>query len=199
MTYIPYIGTKGLFTFSPPVNEHIPGTELVVQGIRSIENLSISGVDVYEYVYKPLGIPETNYKNDVINNIPIVEFNDSDGNYYAVPVSFILSVPDITGVNYRKKIIAIDLDLIRDNEDLSYFLDELKDLTLQELGIDATVKLIDASPVIKVTREDSELLTKKRKTKMKSLRSVFVRLKECEKINKILSKQVNILSKLVKG
>ena len=199
MTYIPYVGTKGIFTFLSPVDKIIPEVELTVQGIRSIENLSVSGVNVYEYIYKPLNISENDYKNDMINNVPIVEFNDPEGKYYAVPASYILSVPDISGVNYKKKIIAIDIDLIKDNEDITYFLKELKDLTLQELGIEPSVKLIDASPVIKVSKEDDALITKKRKANLAGKKSVFVKLKECENLTKLLSKQVNILSKLVKG
>ena len=194
-TYIPFIGTKGRFKFKEPFNDELnDNTTYIVESVRTFNNLLDSGIDIYEMVYKPKGLTEEDYNNDLIDGkIVLVELMDEAGKYYTVPSNYIVSVPDINGVLYRDKMVAVDLGYLPDNYDFTEFKANLTDLVKSLIGVDVDVNVIDASPTIMMTIEQHKTNEAERLSVIQNEDNVYVRLQDCE--NKV-SQASDIISSL---
>lgn len=193
-SYIPYIGSKGRFKFKEPFNTVLKDNKIyTVASIRTFDNLTDTGIDPFEMVYKPVGLTEEDYNKDYVNGkVVVLELMDEEGKYYSVPSSYILSVPNINGVLYRDKMLVVDLGYLPDNYDFTEYKQNIKDLTKMILGVDKDVNIIDASPTIMLTTEQHKLNEKERLTVMQSEDNIYVKYKQCKD-------KINQASNIIKG
>lgn len=197
---VPPIGSKGAFTFKAPFNgKEYKNVELEVTGIRLITELIKSNLKPYEGIYEPNKISEAEYQDDVTNKMPIVIFKATSGKQVYIPANRIDSYPDITGVKYQEKILAITLGQVPVSMDLTKVKEIIRNEVEAQTGITSTVEVVDASAVLLVNRTDDatylKLLAGKRKER-KSDRIMYLEL--LEKYN-ALKKQYDGLNKCIKA
>ncbi len=194
MSIIPPINSKGKFTFQEPFNDKLyESQEYTVTSVRSLLELHNSEEKPYETIYQPVGLTEAEFKEDLDNNIPIIVFTTSGGEYFYVPSDRILSQPQIIGVKYQEKILAISLGTIPLNYNLELAKDTIKQTLYDVTGIDSTVEVIPSSAVILLTKEEDTTLKailNNRKTIDKSYRTKYLELLE------LYNKQVTLNNEL---
>jgi hypothetical protein len=194
-SYIPFVGTKGRFKFKEPFNQVLKNDNIYkIESLRTFDNLSESGIDVYETVYKKHNLTKEDYNRDLIDGkVVIVELSDEGGKYYNIPSSYILSVPNVTGVLYRNKMLVVDLGFLPDDTNFTELITNTDELVKELLGIKVETNVIDASPTIMVSNQQHKVNEKERLMTIKSEDNVYTRLKHCEDKLKQAKKIINNL------
>lgn len=158
---IPPIGAKGKFSFKSPFDTNTKtDTEYTVHSIRGIKELIDSGEDPEKYIYQPVGLTSTDMNTDLENNVPIVILSSGTNNYIYVPADCITSLPDISGVKYQQKMLAINIGHLPIDYSLDTVKEAIKDAVLEVTGIESTVESIATSAIKYVSDADSETYLK---------------------------------------
>lgn len=145
---IPPIGSKGKFEFKAPFNQNTKSDiEYAVYAIRSIKELIDEGRDPLKYIYNQVGLSETDMNKDLTDNVPIIVLSAGTNNYVYVPANKISSLPDITGVKYQQKMLAINIGHLPLDYSLDVVKETIKEAVLEMTGIDSTVEAISTSAV----------------------------------------------------
>ena len=151
---IPPIGSKGKFSFKSPFDKEAKkDTEYIVYSIRSIKELIDSGEDPLKYIYKAVGLTETEMNQDLEDNIPIVILSGGTNSYLYVPANRITSLPDISGVKYQQKMLAINIGYLPLDYNLDVVKETIKEAVLEMTGIESTVEAISTSAVKYITQD----------------------------------------------
>jgi len=179
---IPPINTKGVFKFIPPFDSIISeGLELRVTSIRSLNDMEASGEDPLNTVYLTSNMTEEDFKSDAGTNVPIVVLVNAGGGYYYIPANRILTVPDVSGVRYQEKILAINLGAVPVIKNLDLAMDIVKQDIYDVLGIESDVKEVLSSAVKLITPVEHESYTRlldNRSSVDKSYRTKYLETKE---------------------
>lgn len=137
---IPQIGSKGVFSFAPPFDTKINmALEYTVVSITSLIALYNDGVKPFDTIYKIVGLTETDYNNDVKNNVPVIGFNTSGCETFFIPANKINTVPQVIGLQYVKKALVISLGNVPMNMDLTMLKSLITDTVYDATGIKATI------------------------------------------------------------
>lgn len=179
MTYlIPQVGSRGKFTFASPFDAILDmDQEYTVSAVRSIKELEDSEIDPYRTIYEVVGLTEDDFSNDVYNNIPIVILVTTGGDYINIPATSILSQPDITGLKYQEKILAISLGNLPIDYDASVLEDIITSDVYTVSGIESECKVIPSSAIHIVSKESHDLyiaLISNRATVTKSYKTRYL-------------------------
>lgn len=119
-------------------------TKLRVISITSMKDLILSNlVDPFTTIYQPAGLTEIDYKEDLINNTPIISLNTPTNVgevIIRVPLNYISALPNKVDVVYRDKVIVIDLGPLPENVDTSVWKNDINDFILGRIGIKPAIK-----------------------------------------------------------
>ena len=179
---VPPINSVGSFEFKPPFDTIVPrDQELKVIAVRTIPELEQSSLDPLNVIYIPNNLTEDDFKNDAIKDVPIVTLANEGGVKYTVPANRINTIPDISGVRYQEKILAINLGPLP----VIFNLDNAKGILKQDiydiLGIDSQVEVINSSAITLMTKEEDAIYTQLRENRSsvnKSYRTRYLETKE---------------------
>lgn len=161
---LPPINSVGRFTLKSPLDTLLrDDINYKVISIRTIKEMLESDEDVLQFVYLNQGLTKDNYESDIINDIPIITLISPDNSYYYIPANLLSSIPDITGIKFRNKIIAVNLGIIPDDTDLNYLKDEIHDLILSMYGKEPNIEIVDTSQAIIYSKEDYDTYKATRK------------------------------------
>jgi len=182
LTLTPPIGTIGAFTFTPPFDTLISGDqEFRVTAVRNLLELENSGEKPFDTIYKPVGLTQTEFKDDLDNDIPVVVFSTTGEEYFYVPSNRVLSIPKISGVKYQEMVLAISLG----NIPVAMGLDVIKDIIIDDVktvvGIDSSIAIVPASAiglVDNLKHKEFEQLLEGRKSTHKSYRTKYTEAME---------------------
>lgn len=181
MLLIPPINTKGSFVFAPPFDKIIDmSREYTVTGMRSLVELFNNGEKPFDMIYKPVGLTETDFNNDVINNVPIIVLSTEGCDFLYVPANRITSIPMISGVKYVEKILSLSLGNVPLDLDLTLLSNTIVDVAYEIVGIKATVTENRSSSVFLVTESEDTIfrtLMKNRASVDKSYKTKYEELK----------------------
>lgn len=159
----PPIGSKGKFSFKSPFDTVTKAdVEYTVYSIRSLKELIDSGEDPLKYIYQKVSLTADDMNKDLENNIPIVVLSSSTNSYDYIPANRITSLPEITNIRYRQKMIAINVGYLPVDYNMETVKETIIEAVKEMTGIESTVQVIDTS-AIKHIAED------KHKTYMKLL------------------------------
>lgn len=179
---IPPINSKGKFTFKEPYNTKIyENHEYVVESVRSLTELYNSDEKPFDTIYKAIGLTESDFKNDIDDQVSIVVFKTNGGEYFYVPANRILSMPQVHGAKYQELTVALPLGLIPLDYDLTLLKDNLKETVQNTLGVITTAGTVPASAVTLLDKTDDttyRALLDNRRTVYKSYRTLYEELKE---------------------
>jgi len=198
--FLPYTGTKGRFRFKEPFNHIYPdGSIYTVAALKTFSNLMDTGINVYRKIYIANGLTSDDYNRDFNDgSVAIAELLNDEAGYILIPTSYILSVPDINGVPYVNKILAVDLGDIREDSELDSLTKLIEEVCTITIGIKPVIKKIDASPLLIVNNEQDELMRKKQIININSGDNVFINLKNCKDKFEQIKKDNEALAEVIK-
>jgi hypothetical protein len=181
---VPPINAKGVFKLAPPFDQLLQGEqEFTVHAVRNLVELDASEESPFDTIYKPIGLSEAEYQNDLDNNIPIVVFVTDGREYIYIPANRIISIPKINGVKYQEKVLAISLG----NIPVDLNLDVVKEVIANDvegiIGVKSEVKVVNASAVsvieidkhneFKALRENTASVFKSYRTRLIELQELY--------------------------
>lgn len=140
----PVVGIKGTFILADPWISN-PGELYEISAIRTLSELARSGVDPKKSIYAAMGLVDG--KNDFVwadeekANPYILTLSGSNGNIITIPDTFITSYPDTSIILYQRGIVAVDLGIFPEDEDLSSIATDLADLAQSRTGMPASSKV----------------------------------------------------------
>ena len=197
---VPSIGTSGSFIFLEPFNkEEYNNLELTVESVRSLVELSRSGIDPFTTIYEPYLLTETDFQDDLDNNIPILVLRTLDNNLLYVPADRVSKLPDTTGVRYQERVIAINLGAIPYSMDLETLKEALNETTFSLTGIQVASKDIRSSAIVLVDSVQDETFTRLLEGRKRENKSYRIKYEELlVRFNK-LQTQYNELCECIKN
>lgn len=135
------LGTVGTFKALPPFDTVLPtNVKMTVDSIRTIASMAAEGVDVYEAYYKPFGISQATYTQNLNDGDAIIGLNAGKGIRYDIPSKYLDRTPNVSGIGYAHTVLIVDLGLLPETLDLVPATDRIKSIALDNLGIRASVK-----------------------------------------------------------
>lgn len=156
-------------------------------------------LSLYDLLYAPLNIPETEYNEDVIKykNENIYKLmSPEDGTILYAPESIIAQVPIYPVNEYQKLVMFLPLGVYDSEEGLDYLVQEIGSEINGVLGLDITPKLTTVGNVYLTEKEynEAQALRKSRVDRILNWFSAYTRIKE---ENNILKAQLEGYQKLL--
>lgn len=196
---IPSLNTKGSFKFAPPFDKVTSeNQEYTVNSIRNLLDLDRSGEKPFETIYKPLGLTDIDFKNDVDNNIPICVFTTEGCEFFYVPVNRILSLPITAGVKYRETVLALSLGNIPVDMNLELVKQSILEIVLATTGIETSVNEIPASTTVLIDYEQDKVFKSILNSKKTMNSSYLTKYNELQVQNEKLIQLVKNLENVIK-
>lgn len=187
----PTVGQEAYFKFKNPVlsyvqsklNTNESSILLKVIGINNLRGLLEAELrDPYVDTYAPMGIPVQDYRDDVLNDIPMYVFSykDMGGNivYIKAPLNYIQEYSGTLDINYTNRLIVLELGKLPATLDTVVIFQELQDLVYDKLGVTPTAKEISVGEPEKIERSDHELRESIRKQSIQVAKSTKATLAE---------------------
>lgn len=165
----PTLFTKGFWTLKEPFNSYVTNNYNVdlansrqtLISIMSMKDLIANNmIDPFTAIYEPAGLTEVDFKEDLLDDIPVLSFSAAVGStdaLYRVPLSYVQSVPADDDVVYRNKAIVLDLGDLPEGVDLSIHNTDMSEFALSKYGVVPTVKEVEVGPAIYVSHTQSSL------------------------------------------
>lgn len=155
----PEVGATGKYKYKAPFDTLGNNqTEFTCQSVRTLTDCLSVGENAYNKYYKPHGLTEDQFQEDVKGGASIVGLQAATGAWLYIPNSFLLSYPDISGVRYVTMVIAADIGAIPETMDLSVIMTEVQDILNSRLGIKPDVRGVVTSQPALVSYDDHERL-----------------------------------------
>lgn len=148
MRITPLLGTKGKFNVKLPFTTH-PAKLYEVIAIRSFDDVYKAGRDVYEDLYKKMGLIDGTATPDGVFDFAtekakgpnIISLRDPSGEVLYVPDTFITTYPETKEVPYDHVVLSMSLGAIPQTLDLSSLMDDVKDFIQSRTGVGAEMQL----------------------------------------------------------
>ena len=159
MALIPPIGTAGIYDLKAPFSARLqPKVSYKCEAVRKLSDIIEEGVDPYEEFYLPVGLSETAYQADLLNNACIVSLQSSSGHWVRVPTTYINSYPNINGVPYRGMVLGVELGPIPEYLDLAAVKVAVSNVIRDVLGVRPTVKEVAITSTQNFSQNDHDVL-----------------------------------------
>jgi hypothetical protein len=154
-TILPPLGATGLYRLKAPFDSALlEGVAYTCESVRSIQDITSDGIDVYAAYYQPYQLSQDDYNADVSNGARIVTLVASIGNKVNVPSTYIQGLPDINGVPYLGMMVALDLAVLPTNIDLTQLKQRLESTVMEVLGVATTMNtVVTTYPFLKTQNE----------------------------------------------
>lgn len=136
----PPIYAKGRYTLTMPWQAD-PAKIYTCQAIRSFSDLVELEIDPFTEFYEPMGVDASAYEADRQQRATIVTLTaeNSDEVIY-VPDTYIESFPNMDNIEYSHIVLSVSLSAVPDYLDLSFLKDQIANVVLDVIGLNATVK-----------------------------------------------------------
>lgn len=159
LAFIPPIGTTGIYSLAAPFNtDLLPNTTYRCDSARRFSDYIEEGVDPFEEFYKPKGLTEAQYEQDVINHVVIISLVSAGNHWVRVPSTYVLALPDINGIAYSVTVLGMEMGAIPIYMDLTGMKAAIADLAQSIVGVRPSIKEVVISAVEKVSQADHDTL-----------------------------------------
>lgn len=177
MAVTPQLRSSGYFEFKLPWKAQ-SGVVYECLAIRSFDELTKSGINVYKAFYLPMGMTNGlkidggvfDFTAETMLKPNIITLRGSDGSYINIPDTFIAKVPDASYVPYSEVVLAISLGPLPDDLNIDSLKDDIKALVAARANINPEVETCRASVAKNPSLIEHIELEKTRLGKTKSIR-----------------------------
>lgn len=158
---IPPIYCTGKYKLKAPftVDENVNYT---CHAIRSYDDCVKRGFNVFEGVYKPVGLVEADYVKDKAEEAELITLIASGRPPIYVPSSYILAYPNMGEEAPQHLVVTIDLGYVTGNWDETNLLKVLEEVASDEVGGAPKVKLHTLEVLGAVTEDEVREMDDKR-------------------------------------
>ena len=156
------VGTKNTYNFLAPYDTIMSSITLYeITNISTVRSMSSQGLDPFKNIYELYGISDTDFDDDLSNNVAIVELT-LDNSIYYVPINRITNSALVDGIIYSERGIAIKLGFIPSDEVLTTLLPDIVELIKARTGIEAEIldTVLTAEVKIEKSRHDARELAR---------------------------------------
>lgn len=140
----PYIGIKGTFDLKDPWVTN-PGEQYEITAVRTLSELSRQGIDPQKSLYGIMGLVDGSgsfvWRDEEKSNPFILTLRGSNGNIITVPDTYINAFPDTSVILYHRGLIAVDLGIFPESEDLITIANDLSELATSRTGMSSSAKI----------------------------------------------------------
>lgn len=202
----PSIGTQAYFTFKEPMTRSLQNRLgvassqilLKVSAINEIKEMLQSELrDPFLEAYAPSGIEQSQYNQDLIDNVQILTFKytaiDESVKYVRVPLTYVQSYDAVADITYVDRTLVINLGPQHQDLDLTPVHVDLIDFIKTRTGITALVKEVGMGDPIAVTPEEHTLRENLRKGEITVHKTKHT---EYEELSVLYQNLVNRISQL---
>lgn len=152
---VPYVGSSGTFTLASPFDKVIIADEIYTcRSIRKLSEYIANNETPLTDVYQNNGLTEDDYVKDLSEDMSIVGLQSGPGNWIYVPVKYILSYPNTSGVAYIQRAISVTLPPMDERTDTVALANEIASLIRGTLGVECYVESVDISRRIILTQAE---------------------------------------------
>ena len=159
---VPSVGDKGTFTLKAPwvIDQK---SEYTCQAIRSFNEITKNGINVYDTFYKPKGVSEESYKADADAGVVIVALRSSIGTFIYVPSSYLIGVPNGGGYAYSRRLLTVDLGALPLTLGTDSLRSDMVTFINAKFGVNPTILEVELPISEVVTPENHETIERGRK------------------------------------
>jgi hypothetical protein len=180
---LPQVGSKGLIKLDAPftnlVTSDVPYT---VAAVRRLSDIASSGIDPFVTYYSPLGIDLVKYQADIVAGVCILSLQSPSDSWVYVPNSYLLAMPDSSGIAYTNIVVGVNLGALPDGLALDYFNAKVRDLAHDLLGVsNADVRGMVNSATTYLSKADHDVIAAARRNVMGIVVTDAAKLKESER------------------
>ena len=165
--------------------------------IRSFHELAKRNIDVYVTYYAPVGVSEADYQKDLDLNSSIVTLISSEGEFVYVPNTYIEAYPGMTGINYQRQVLLVELGPLPETADVSYILPQVQELVSGTTGTSAAAQLVAVPTESPLSHEEHQQLEAARRGALALRTSTAEQLANLTARNDELTKQVDELMAII--
>ena len=151
---IPTIGMKGLIKFKEPFDKDEFKKKYEVIAIRDLIDYYNNNEDPLNNIYLRYGLTQEDYDNDIKAKVPIITLRTEGNKLTYVPANRILSLPQAYGVEYKQRVISVNLGMIPETISLNDIQVDIQDLVKDSLGIKPGVSVVETSSVCYKTEDE---------------------------------------------
>lgn len=177
---IPVIGSSGLFQLRPPFNTIIePNVRYTCQAVRRLSEYLANNEKPFEDIYQSSGLTEAEYNLHLEEDMYIVSLQSEKGHWLYLPATHVSSYPLVNGIPYRAMMLVVSLPPIPVERNLDFLELAFKNIVTDSLGVNCTVKQVEASSVSLISKEKHDLVSMQRSAITESLvtdRARYVKL-----------------------
>ena len=158
--FTPTFNTTGVFQLKAPFT--IAPVSYTVVGIENMKSLVKEGRDIFNDIYVFNSLTETEYLDDLDNNVNIVTLeHDEEESPLEIPSSYIIGIPEEHPIPYQRYILTIDVDEMPHDYNIYPLIDELKTLADSYLGKSSSIQLhrIPLKKIITILEHNANLVT----------------------------------------
>ncbi len=170
---------------------------------RSFAELIARGQDPLALIYTPVGLTQTAYTEDQLNNALVIALRDSAGNITYVPDTYVDQYPSMGSVPYSRLVGVIDLGMWPNERDLSDVQATIRDACKANLGITPEMQLARGAATNTVTEQMHVQLTTARtvaKTNNETSSATIIRLSdEIASLKATIQEQTDLIEALVEA
>lgn len=165
--YTPPFGLEGLYQLKAPFDTKlVPSLAYKCTAVRSVSDLTSSGVDVFAQIYQPENLTIDVYNADLAAGMVVVTLESSSSNVVYVPNTYIVGAPDLGGVPYKTIILGVMLSIMPENVDLSNIKAKIIADVADLIGVETDVKTIIGSGRLLLTKAVADATEATRQTRI---------------------------------
>lgn len=167
LNIIPTLNTKGVWTAKAPYATLLLTSVIYTCiALRTLQDLTASGIDPKAKYYTPYGLTDAQYQADVTTGAVIITLAAEDGSTADVPSTYLASYPDGNGVGYRVMGILVRLTALPDSLSLDTLTEKIQTDCLDLIGVDAEVATVALSNLQLINATDNANFEQARRSKI---------------------------------
>ncbi|MNM08992.1 hypothetical protein D3C81_190720 [compost metagenome] len=184
---IPSLRAAGKFVAIPPYDRVVnPNTFYTVEAIRTLPEMQGLNINIYDRVFKPVGLAEADYpsviQQGIADETAVISLIPRLGPPVYVLSTYLESFPLVDGYSYERMCLITDFGALppEQKDSLGVAMDFFKDYVLDNFGIDAKVSLGTIPIIGYLSKEEHDILENTRKNRITDNTSLLAKNRQLE-------------------
>lgn len=198
MAYVPALQAAGLFRLKAPFDTLLAeNVQYTCEGIRTIQEINSAGANAFDVVYAPVELTRADFEKDIEESAVIVTLKAGDAQRIDVPSTYILGMPDSTGIPYLGFYLAMDLSVLPENINLEYLNERLAAVVKETIGVETTVQQIVTTNPMRLTLDRHKVIEATRALRVTETESDYSKFLRVQRENQQLRDKVKLMEQWI--
>lgn len=151
------VGSRGNVVFKAPFDKYNTNLEWTITAIQTIPHLTAFSIDVFDLVYTQEDLQESDYQEDIDQEVSIIAFSNDAQDILYVPADRVDLTSTENSYEYMEIGLGIPLPPLPLNIDLTGLKNDIKVLIKEKLSYDVNVEQVQMSGITLVSEADNTL------------------------------------------